>query len=169
MSSKCFVKRCCNAKVVYAEAEKIYDARNQRVAEVCQKYGLKRPASTGDEFNLTVLRRFYLWNGEHNMGYCLQSKTGTTTWMMNWLKISHLPEEVILPKNKEHQVIKFLYALPLSLHGAEMKLLLKRAFAFYFVRHPFARLVSAFRDKVLSTEYNHWRPFRTTIAKNESE
>ncbi len=36
--------------------------------------------------------RFYIWNGEHNMGYCIQSKTGTTTWILNWMKISHLPE-----------------------------------------------------------------------------
>ena len=40
---------------------------------------------------MTVLKRFYIWNGEYNMGYCLQSKTGTTAWILNWLRISHLP------------------------------------------------------------------------------
>ena len=66
---------------------KIYDERNKRVANICRKYGLNRP-----KLNMTVLKRFYIWNGEYNMGYCLQSKTGTTTWMMNLFKVSHLPE-----------------------------------------------------------------------------
>ena len=74
-----------------------------------------------------------------------------------------------LPKDKEHQVIKFLYALPLSLRQSELQLLLQRTFAFYFVRHPFARLVSAFRDKIMSTDYNHWKDFRKTIMENETE
>ena len=78
--------------VLYAIAEKqekIYKERNKRVANVCRKYGLERP---NGELNMTVLKRFYIWNGEYNMGYCLQSKTGTTTWMMNWLRVSHLPK-----------------------------------------------------------------------------
>ena len=47
-----------------------------------------------------------------------------------------------LPKDKEHQVIKYLYGLPLTLQYSELELLLGRSFAFYFVRHPFSRLVS---------------------------
>ena len=41
---------------------------------------------------------------------------------------SFLLQEVVLSKDKEHQVIKFLYALPItSLRPLEIKLLLKRA------------------------------------------
>ena len=52
-----------------------------------------------NELNMTVLKRFYIWNGEYNMGYCLQSKTGTTTWMVHWLKLSHLPKVSIAHLN----------------------------------------------------------------------
>ena len=76
-------------KAIAEKQEKIYEERNKRVANVCRKYGLERP---NGELNMTVLKRFYIWNGEYNMGYCLQSKTGTTTWMMNWLNVSHLPK-----------------------------------------------------------------------------
>ena len=30
-------------------------------------------------------------------------------------------------------------------------------------------LVSAFRDKIMSTEYKHWKEFRNTIKENEPE
>ena len=76
----------------------------------------------------------------------------------------------MLPKDGEHGIIKFLYALPLSLQRSELRLLLQRTFAFYFVRHPFSRLVSAFRDKIMTTTtYPYWNGFRKTIKKNETE
>ena len=84
-------------------------------------------------------------------------------------QIIYFQQEIHLPKDKEHQVIKFLYGLPLSLKDSEVKLVLERAFSFYFVRHPFERLVSAFRDKIINTDYQHWSAFRRTISPNETE
>ncbi|XP_068236784.1 carbohydrate sulfotransferase 13-like [Palaemon carinicauda] len=94
------------------------------------------------------------WATEHSLIYCPVFKAGSTTWMKNLL---------ILAGEKTfnaslHARVSSLYPTPTSRQRIEN--LLQKSLKFMIVRHPFERILSAYRDKmlrVLKTEdpYRH--------------
>ena len=56
-----------------------------------------------------------------------------------------------------HAKMRALYLLSKSLKFDERMQIVRYFDTFAFVRHPFVRLVSTFKDKILDKNYRHWR------------
>ena len=71
--------------------------------------------------------------------------------------MTKLPEELkILWAHHAHRKMKKLYVLPHSLKFNEKLEFIKEFKTFTFVRHPFIRIVSTFRDKIINRNYLNW-------------
>ena len=94
-----------------------------------------------------------LWNYEHRLAYCPNAKTGTTTWMHVLLEV--VPWLATESRDnwggRFHVAMERLFKLPMKWPGG--KKLFDRLFSFFFIRHPFVRLVSAYQDKVWARVY----------------
>ena len=65
----------------------IYDIRRRKLNATCLKYGkLDKPV------NRVTLNQDVLWHRRLNFVYCPNGKTGTSTWMYNFLQLSEVPE-----------------------------------------------------------------------------
>ena len=56
-----------------------------------------------------------------------------------------------------HNKLNYIYHLPRQLTSSEQASIINHTFKVTFVRHPFVRLVSAYKDKVVDNNYKHWR------------
>ncbi|XP_063597741.1 carbohydrate sulfotransferase 11-like [Penaeus indicus] len=124
-----------------------------------------------------------IWDLKHqpNVVWCPNYKVASTSWMVNYLRLAHFnednPEILKLPPEKREQMrltVKYgarqkkvfeLYPAPSD--GAYLKEAFEGAVRVMFVRHPFARILSAYRDKMSKMdpkprEY-HFRDLQLTI------
>ena len=58
---------------------------------------------------------------------------------------------------KRRGIIKKYFKLPKPMTLKDKYKTVNNFISTTFVRHPFTRLVSAFKDKVIDNNYNHWR------------
>ena len=74
--------------------------------------------------------------------------------------------------------MRALYLLSKTIRYAERMQIVRYFDTFAFVRHPFIRLVSTFKDKIVDKNYRHWRelvnfdkqdPLKVNICKNSSK
>ena len=83
--------------------------------------------------------------------------------------LTKLPEELKLLWTKHaHRKMKKLYVLPHNLRFSEKLEFIKEFKTFTFVRHPFIRLVSTFRDKIMKRNYMNWTSL-VSYKKNTPE
>lgn len=82
----------------------------------------------------------------HNISYCPVYKAGTTTWLYNLCLLMNVPEET-LNNGKEQLSTIARRAMP-ELDYPEAAQLLNTSRRLLIVRHPFERLLSAYRDKL---------------------
>ncbi|KAK8386108.1 hypothetical protein O3P69_010674 [Scylla paramamosain] len=80
-----------------------------------------------------------------DMVYCKVPKSGSSTWVYNLLKIAGAPEDHIKSDIGLHRLLRDYYP---KMHTSHMKRVFKKSFKFVVVRHPFERLLSAYRDKL---------------------
>ncbi len=124
----------------YKGRKNVYEDRLSTLKSACAKYGLDK---------LPIYDRTIVYNDEYNLAYCPIEKTGSSTWLERLKRF---------PSGSR----RFFY----SKHGVSSKALnetVSPRFGFFFVRHPFIRLVSAFRNKVQNRP--GWRNWTATIPK----
>ena len=135
-------------------AEK-YQMTNERIRRVCTKYRNEQPSISQNQWYLH--HRIDL---RHQLGYCPQYKVGTSTWSKHFLKL--MPEKIRPKKdNYWNEAMLNYFKVPIDYnhyktHWAARNWFLnfvraKHLFLFSFVRHPFERLVSAYKEKVVET------------------
>ncbi|KAK7068920.1 hypothetical protein SK128_028616 [Halocaridina rubra] len=111
--------------------------RRKRVQSICRRYR-------------SVLMRFQnhnrlLFDTKHHVAYCRNAKAGTTTWLSFILNANGITSENMKADEIHEAAMKIFPPLPSKLASKEMK---HHHLLFTSVRHPFTRLVSAYRDKI---------------------
>merc|ERR1712032_1673461 len=109
----------------------------------------------------SFLRRvnwYYMYHSKQNsLVWCKVPKAGSSTWTYNFLKLAG-----VNPKEKIHKVLRDHYP------KQDSNKVMQDTFRFMVVRHPFERILSAYRDKLedLARDINtpvtkfdeHWMP-----------
>jgi hypothetical protein len=141
------------------EKEKEYQKLNEHIQSVC----LKNKLNT----QLPVKLKDFMVEKKHKIAYCRNAKAGTTTWMQHFnalLDPEHQPripylrkEDRVVPKKGKKIDLHNFMPRRFSVHkqtGMKFNFeSLKKYFSdneyltFSFVRHPFDRIVSAYKDK----------------------
>ncbi|XP_070000638.1 carbohydrate sulfotransferase 11 [Penaeus vannamei] len=130
--------------------------RARTVARACQETPALMGAPAG---------RNFIWDLKHqpSIVWCPIYKVASTTWLRNFLRLAHfnednpqipkdIPEERkekrrFLPRyGANHNTAFEMYRRPPT--AEERDLALKRSARVIIVRHPFTRLLSAYRDKI---------------------
>ena len=141
------------------EKEKAYLKLNENIRSVC----LKNKLNT----HFPVALENFMVEKKHKIAYCGNAKVGTSTWMQHFnalldpehqKKISYIrPDNRVVPKKGKKIDLHNFIPRRFSVHEQTgMKFdfkSLKKYFSdneyltFSFVRHPFDRIVSAYKDK----------------------
>ncbi|CAL4070926.1 unnamed protein product [Meganyctiphanes norvegica] len=77
--------------------------------------------------------------------YCKVPKSGSSTWVYNLLKLANVPQEQISSDIGLHKLLRDHYP---KMSSSSMKRVFKKSFKLLVVRHPFERILSAYRDKL---------------------
>lgn len=127
----------------------IQSERRENVVNTCRKYGLDRQSdftSAVSELGLVAEEWGYLkrvnwlyiyWSKKHSLTWCKVPKAGSSTWTFNFLKLAG-----VNPKSHLHKALRDHYPKQSS------NTIMKDTFRFMVVRHPFERILSAYRDKL---------------------
>ncbi|CAH1394088.1 unnamed protein product [Nezara viridula] len=130
-----------STKIEEIEARMAY--RKLKVKEACAKYGLDKEGN--DSLHQPNPWEFLI-NKKYHLVWCNIFKAASTSWMYNFnllagYKPNFLKRTNIVPL----QLARRKYPRP-SLQ--ELKTALNTSYSFIIVRHPFERLLSAYRDKI---------------------
>ncbi|XP_076047507.1 carbohydrate sulfotransferase 11-like [Oratosquilla oratoria] len=137
----------------------IYKERARQVSSTCRKHkNIMVPVNTE-----------MVWDVQHqpNLIWCLQAKIASTSWRMNYLRLAHWKEndtEILqLPPEKrekarfknEHpgyrgRIVHQLFPPPATIQ--EKTQVFRDGLRVMIVRHPFTRILSAYRDKIASDD-----------------
>ncbi|XP_076028287.1 carbohydrate sulfotransferase 11-like [Oratosquilla oratoria] len=142
------------------ELKEEYASRNALAKSVCEKYGVysddykegreKKDSSYvlpySEWITLKKMNYYYMYYSRpHDFVYCKVPKSGSSTWVYNLLKLAHVPEETISSDIGLHAILRDYYP---RMSRKELKQVLPRSFKLVVVRHPFDRILSAYRDKL---------------------
>ena len=73
-------------------------------------------------------------------------------------ELTNIPSDLSIEwRGQYHKRMREFYNLPKELTYREKMLFLNDSLKVAFVRHPFVRLVSTYRDKLIDHDYRHWR------------
>ena len=152
--------------------ERKYRKINERINEVCRKKNVKPWIIPKNKKNLKYIEHFvtrgtFMLDQEHRLGYCRNAKVGTTTWMMLFDSLMNPNQKKEVYSHEDgrfHHNIAQQYKLNMSsltnnsytqlskkpsfIHILTNFLKESKILTFSFVRHPFERLVSAYKNKV---------------------
>lgn len=135
-----------------------YRARAATAHEVCDQHGVYEtpqgqrggpPDNTDLDYqHWQALKRVnweYLYHApKQRMLYCKVPKSGSSTWVYNLLKLAGLPEQDLDTDIGLHKLIRDYYPRSNSRQRAQFRKILR----LLVVRHPFDRILSAYRDKL---------------------
>ena len=136
------------------ELRVVQGERRENINNVCSKYGLGRgPAKptaersknindlslTSEEWSfLKRINWLYIyWSQPNSLIWCKVPKAGSSTWTFNFLKLAGAGRE-----NHIHKELRNFYPKQSS------NKVMQETFRFMVVRHPFERILSAYRDKL---------------------
>ena len=145
---------------VYSDGEQVQLVRKAQVREACLAragHGVLTPLNP--YFATKFFPASLTLAEEEGIGWCRIGKVGTTAWSALFLLMREVPLDTIraaVANLTAHDLLKQKYP---SRPSERMHMIKgehgKNYFSFLVVRHPFVRLVSAYRDKLESlTEYN---------------
>lgn len=136
-------------------------SRRKHVNEVCKKYGLDKPSET---YQPNAWE--YLVNAKHGLVWCNVFKAASSTWFYNFnLLAGYTEQELLHAKDTPIQLARKRYARPsvAELHKAMNST--PQPLSFMIARHPLERLVSGFRDKILSGSRYYSKLSRTILHR----
>lgn len=139
--------------------KRLLQIQEQRKAQLEEACGDLRGT---DELSYTDLKNFIV-DDKHGIIYCYIPKVACTNWkrVMYVLNQSEpYADTLSVDKDAVHEVNMF--TLLSSFPRAELKARLKHYTKFLFVRDPFVRLISAYKDKF----YRHNEYFYQSFGKN---
>lgn len=130
-----------------------FKERKNHVRNSCQKLGVKQK----------ILYSRMRWAVPERLLYCPVFKAASTSWLLNYFKMSNSSSN---PKEGNlHTKITNLFPPPATFKLR--KQIYSESVKFIIVRHPFERLVSAYRDKLAGyTRNEHYLQMRKVIIKN---
>ncbi|NWI43781.1 CHST9 sulfotransferase, partial [Picathartes gymnocephalus] len=136
----------------------IQNSRKNILASVCMKNNLNKP---GSKLDSNVANQLFVEH-KHKFIYCEVPKVGCSNWKRTifLLQSDMIAEASEIEHDNIHHtsLIKRLVSYPPALQ----KEFLSNYTKVMFTRHPFERLVSAYRDKLLHSE-----PFYSTTVADE--
>ncbi|KAK7065346.1 hypothetical protein SK128_015664 [Halocaridina rubra] len=135
------------------DTEQELNLRKSRVREVCAKYKLGPYAPAGEKPlikhpptpNYDV---FYI-DRQDELAWCPVYKAASTSWLHNFLILGGVDEKHM--KNTKDQISHLARKVWPSLDYKDAEKAFRSCLKFMIVRHPFERLVSAYRDKLENT------------------
>lgn len=149
----------------------IYQERNAQVEKTCQKYGLYSSEYETNQFQISknsykppqqvnmnspfsienniiiITQNSLMYLPSHGLLYCWIHKAASTSWNKIFFNISHIG----VGEADLHTA-----AQRFRPDTEKVKDLFQNSFSFLFVRHPFERIVSAFRDKFETGKKTNW-------------
>ena len=157
------------------EMEKRYSKLSKNIEDVCHKY---------NKSNATYVNgKRYLVDTYFKWAYCPMGKVGTSTWADHFKKMMTAKErpdrfnETFAKDKWRITQLKPFFEIPDSLkerNNINEETTTKKAFieflkdnslfTFSFIRHPFERIVSAYKDKILYTPHKSWDGLDTHIS-----
>ncbi|XP_011500396.1 PREDICTED: carbohydrate sulfotransferase 11-like [Ceratosolen solmsi marchali] len=124
--------------------------RLARVQMLCKKYkmGSFKTIDYQVEFKDPPTPHYNILyiDSKHNISYCPIYKSGSTSWIYNLCLLNGITEEELLSGKEQISVIA-RRVMP-ELDYPEADEFLKKTMKLLIVRHPFERLLSAYRDKL---------------------
>ncbi|XP_066587282.1 carbohydrate sulfotransferase 11 isoform X3 [Prorops nasuta] len=125
------------------ETENRLNARRKFLNEKCSQEGLDRPGN--DSLHRPNAWEF-LVNREYHLIWCNIFKAASTSWMYNFnLLAGYSPQFLKASKAVPVSLARQRYPRPTA---EELARFLNDSISFLIVRHPFERLLSAYRDKL---------------------
>lgn len=127
--------------------------RKDRIDEQCRALGMRQDNS--QNYNSTITRAFlkklnhFLVLDKYKVIYCYIPKAGCTNWKRVMLVLSGKAHSTDVIGQKETHVLTSKYIRSLDTYTTEQaQYRLEHYVKFTFVRDPFVRLLSAYRDKL---------------------
>lgn len=124
--------------------------RRRRVKEVCKKYNLGPLAKPGSRPSIkhppTPNYDVFYFDRNDGLAWCPIYKAASTTWLYNFILLGGLSDSYV--QNTKEQVSHVARKLWPPLEYTQADMALKMSLKFMIVRHPFERIVSAYRDKL---------------------
>ncbi|XP_071333935.1 carbohydrate sulfotransferase 12-like isoform X2 [Trachinotus anak] len=145
----------------------LQEVRKQLIKDICE--GDKEAFSEG-KHSLEDLSNKDLNNlivdDTHGLIYCYIPKVACTNWkrvmfVLNWSEPYHDPMSISADLVHVPKKLTLLNSFPRT----EMKAKLKHYTKFLFVRDPFVRLISAFRDKFLRSNNYYYQNYARDILR----
>ncbi|XP_043215527.1 carbohydrate sulfotransferase 11-like isoform X2 [Amphibalanus amphitrite] len=134
-----------------AEVDDTMLSRVDHLATVCKKHKLglwQEPGVYPDIAPYPPSPQYGVWyfNRKYKLGYCPLYKSGSTSWLYNFALLGGYTEEQIARSARQISDISRSVTPELEFDGARQAM--NDSFLFLVVRHPFERLISAYRDKL---------------------
>ncbi|KAF2364680.1 Sulfotransferase [Trinorchestia longiramus] len=130
-----------------------YRQRAETARAVCDKLGFhsSRYNSRKNSKRVSLKRvnwEYMYWARKEGLLYCKVPKSGSSTWVYNLLRLAGVPNTKLKTDIGLHKMLRNYYPRPRSKDEA----LYRRSLKLLVVRHPFDRILSAYRDKLESYE-----------------
>lgn len=142
----------------YNQRLEVYKERKKRISSTCRKYGLGRFQQTKEtnqthqpwldqrsqlfrEMEATAqtpTQNSFMWQKNWHLLYCWIHKVASSSWSQIFFNL--VGKQV--PSSRLHEAAQYFHP-----NAAELSSAMSNSLVFTFVRHPFERLVSAYRDK----------------------
>ncbi|KAK6619860.1 hypothetical protein RUM44_006260 [Polyplax serrata] len=140
----------------------VYETRRKHLQRVCHRYF----DPSGVEKLKKIKLNHVLIDEQHKVLYCYVPKVACTNWKRIFLvltgKVSNISEVVNLPASHVHG--RNLFKSLQNYSVAEIINMTGEYTKFIFVRHPFERLLSAYRNK-LEQHYDSSKYFQARFGK----
>ncbi|XP_066942973.1 carbohydrate sulfotransferase 8-like isoform X1 [Macrobrachium rosenbergii] len=136
-------------------------ARRNHVQKVCKKYGLNKPTKT---YQPNAWE--FLINAKFGLVWCNVFKAASSTWFYNFNLLAGFTEQELLhAKETPIQLARKRYARPTVEELQQVLNSTRQPLSFLIARHPLQRLVSGYRDKILSGNRYYSKLARTILRQ----